>query len=212
VQQLGAHEQAPDLPGYTAAGARAARNSDISFGQPLEACVSVWMATLYHRIPLLRPNLKRVGVGYEGDIVVADLISGMEGAVNASVVYPGDGQTQVPTEFGAEIPNPIPPNAPRPAGYPITLQFPTFGPQAGNVRAALVGADGKAVAFHLSDPERPATSFTQQNTICLIPISSFAPGMVYTVKVMARVGDGDILKTWRFTTRPVEAASAVGAK
>lgn len=212
VQRLGAHAQSPDLPGYTTAGAKAARNSDISFGRPPEACVGAWMATLYHRVPLLRPNLKRVGVGYEGDIVVADLISGMEGEVNASVVYPGDGQTQVPMEFGAEIPSPVPPNAPGPAGYPITLQFPTFGPQAANVRAELVDDHGKDVAFHLSDPEHPATFFTQQNTVCLIPVGSFAPGTVYTVKVMARVGDGEILKTWRFTTRPIETAPVVEAE
>ncbi|MCI0524515.1 MAG: CAP domain-containing protein [Acidobacteria bacterium] len=171
VRELGAHAQSPDLPGYTEAGARAARNSVISFSQSPEGCVSDWLATFYHRAPLLRPNLKRVGVGKEGAIVVADVVTGLEGEENTSVAYPADGQTQVPTEFGDEIPHPAPPNAPRPAGYPITPQFPPFGPQAAGVKAELTDAAGKSVAFHLSDPERPATFFTQQNTICLIPLT-----------------------------------------
>jgi uncharacterized protein YkwD len=63
VQGLGVHQEDAGLPGATPAGAKAGRASVIAvLADPLDSADS-WLATLYHRIPLLDPGLKRVGYG-----------------------------------------------------------------------------------------------------------------------------------------------------
>ncbi len=208
VQGLGSHTELPHLPGYTEEGKRAAENSDISYGSGLSACVDNWMATFYHRIPILRPNLKRIGIGSEGAIVVADIISGIDGEADAAVAYPAAGQSNVPTHFGIEIPDPVPARATRPAGYPITLLFPTFGAELANVRARFVDDAGKNVAFHLSDPQRPATGFPQQNAVCLIPEKPLSMSKTYTVTVTASLDGQEFRKSWSFST--IRSSPALG--
>ena len=64
LQGLGGHDESPALAGFSEAGRAAAKASAVAYGlgDPLDA-VDGWMATLYHRVPLLDPNLKRVGFG-----------------------------------------------------------------------------------------------------------------------------------------------------
>ena len=200
AQGLGAHVELEELPGYTAEGAKAATTSNIFWGRDIAGSVDLWMAGLYHRIPFLRPNLKRIGLGYEGEVVVLDVISGDAGYDYASVAYPGDGQANVPTEFGVEIPNPLPKGAPSAAGYPITLQFPLVAKVMG-VEADLIDSGGAKIEFHLSDPERPATSFPQQNAICLIPAKPLAANTTYKVSIKANVDGREVRKSWSFSTR-----------
>ncbi|HEY7153900.1 MAG TPA: CAP domain-containing protein, partial [Gemmataceae bacterium] len=61
---LAVHREDMDLPGATAEGARAAKESVIAVVLDPRTCVEGWMATLYHRIPILAPNLERVGFGH----------------------------------------------------------------------------------------------------------------------------------------------------
>jgi len=53
-----------ELPGATPEGARAAKESVIATLLDPQICVENWMATLYHRVPVLTANLERVGFGY----------------------------------------------------------------------------------------------------------------------------------------------------
>ncbi len=63
VQGLGIHEEDETLPGYTKEGQKAGKVSVIAvLPGPAEA-MEMWVATLYHRIPLLNPALKKVGYG-----------------------------------------------------------------------------------------------------------------------------------------------------
>jgi uncharacterized protein YkwD len=83
VQGLGIHEQDKRLPGATPEGAKAGKGSVIAIiSDPVES-VDGWMATLYHRVPLLDPRLKRIGYGQElvvnrGWVTVLDADSGRE--------------------------------------------------------------------------------------------------------------------------------------
>jgi uncharacterized protein YkwD len=199
AQGLGAHVEREELPGYTAEGSKAAGTSNIFWGRDIAGSVDLWMGGLYHRIPFLRPNLKRIGLGYEGEVVVLDVISGVGGSDMDSVAYPADGQASVPTEFGGDTPNPLPTDAPRRAGYPITLQFPLLAKVEG-VQADLIDLQGAKIEFHLSDPERPATSFPQQSTICLIPTKPLAGKTTYLVSIKANVDGREVRKSWSFST------------
>jgi hypothetical protein len=63
VQGLGMHNEDPALPGSTPEGARVGKKGTIaSVSEPL-LVVDGWVGTFYHRIPLLAPDLKRVGFG-----------------------------------------------------------------------------------------------------------------------------------------------------
>ena len=61
---LGAHDEDLSLPGASEEGANRGKASDIAIGDqtPLHG-IDQWLATLYHRVPILEPNLKSVGYG-----------------------------------------------------------------------------------------------------------------------------------------------------
>ena len=148
----------------------------------LGVAIDGWMAGMYHRRPMLDPQLERIGVGYarlpDGKLTAA---LRFENATrrngNWPVAYPADKQSDVPLDYGAEYPNPIPNHGT--GGYPITLQFPPFDKVTG-VSAKLTDATGNPVEFFLSDPEHPATSFGQFGVICLIPKQSLQAQHAYT--------------------------------
>lgn len=203
LEGLKAHHEAEDLPGYTPEGAKAGAASDIGFGQRPSEVVDGWNGTLYHRLPLLRPSLKRVGAGSIaggkwGHVSTIDVISAVEGESSGIVAYPPDKATNIPLAFCRELPNPIPSGKPEDAGFPITLTF--YGGTITGVEATLA-RDGKDVACWMSCPEKPATDFPQQDTICLIPRSNLASGTTYTVSVRCSKDGEAFERTWSFTTR-----------
>jgi hypothetical protein len=177
----------------------------------LGVAIDVWMAGMYHRRPMLDPQLERIGVGY------ARLPDGMLTAAlrfeNATrrrggwpVAYPADKQIDVPLDYGAEIPNPIPNRGT--GGYAITLQFPPFDKVTG-VSAKLTDATGNPVEFFLSDPEHPATSFGQFGVICLIPKQSLQAQHAYSVRIDAIWKGKPGTWKWSFSTvslRGIEAS------
>ncbi len=211
---LNAHQQRPRLRGASAAGAACGKAADLFFGvSDLEVAVHGWMATLYHRRPILSPTLERIGVGYaklrDGSYMAALMfVDGYSVDVSSKwpVAYPADNQGQVPLDFGEEFPNPVPGGGR--AGYPVTLQFPPYDKVTG-VRATLVDKSGKAVAFHLSDPEHPAmASFGQWGVVSLIPKLPLNPNSRYAARVDATWNGKPGTWRWSFTTialRPVDA-------
>src|SRR6516164_2056134 len=115
-------------------------------------------------------------------------------------------EADVPLDYGAESPNPIPNHGT--GGYPITLQFPPFDKVTG-VSAKLSDANGQPVEFFLSDPEHPATSFGQFGVICLIPKQSLQAQHAYRVWIDATWKGKPGTWTWSFSTvslRRIEAS------
>jgi uncharacterized protein YkwD len=81
LASLDPHNEDPKLPGYSAAGRKAARASVINTLAP-EGAVDNWIATLYHRHSLLDPRVKAIGCGFAKDgkggwISVLDARSGI---------------------------------------------------------------------------------------------------------------------------------------
>jgi uncharacterized protein YkwD len=60
---LGMHNEKKDLPGYTPEGERAGQASDIATGTDPFSGAEFWINSLYHRIPILDPKLRRIGCG-----------------------------------------------------------------------------------------------------------------------------------------------------
>jgi hypothetical protein len=203
VQGLRAHEENEKLEGYSKEGARVAKKSIIHFAAPSRA-IDGWMATFYHRMPLLQPKLKEVGIGYFSEearhVCCVDCITGLTGEdVKDVVVYPGEGQRGVPVSFGPEIPNPLPAEHKGAAGFPITIYF-TRKQKITNVEVKVLGPNDANVSCFVSTPESPATSFFQWNTLCAIPKQSFATGTPYQVELSCKVNGKPYSRSWRFTT------------
>ncbi|MGL4551448.1 MAG: hypothetical protein ACRC33_09700, partial [Gemmataceae bacterium] len=81
TQGLNVHDEDKGLPGYTEAGQKAGKGSVIAIISEPADSVGVWMGTLYHRLPLLDPGVKRVGYGQRqhptrGWVTVLDSTSG----------------------------------------------------------------------------------------------------------------------------------------
>ena len=202
------HTEDPKLEGYSKAGEVSGKASDIHYVEPAEA-VDGFMASLYHRIPLLNADLQKVGLGYvKGTanppwVCCIDVLTGLPplGDDKAKVVmYPADGQKDVPLEFGGERPTPIPEDKDGKAGYPVTATFREIVTVTA-ATATLKDAAGVEVPVWLSTPEKSVQPQGQRNTVALIAQDPLKPGMTYIVAVEAKV-DGKVWKkTWKFTTR-----------
>jgi uncharacterized protein YkwD len=226
VAGLGAHDEDPNLPGFSEEGRKAGKASDIAIGDhgPLDG-IDAWMATLYHRVPLLEPNLKAVGYGCArarrlGWVAVMNVSAGKDRTLPRPhpVFYPAPDQAGVPLHFpaGGEEPNPIPDSTAGRAGFPVTAFFPETAPLK-SASAVLTDPAGKEVAVWFSTPEVPANpKFIkhQGNTVCLIPRDPLKPNTTYHVVMRGRQGDKPWDKEWRFTTAsggptPAQAAQEV---
>jgi hypothetical protein len=210
LQGLNPHTQRPKLPGATPAGAACAKAADLFPGvSDLVGAVDAWMAGIYHRRPMLDPALTKVGFGYakldDGSYMAALVFAKSKSSSSGwPVAYPANDQTDLPLEYGAEIPNPIPNNGR--GGYAVTLQFPPFDEVTG-VKATL--SKGKqSVPFYLSDPEHPATSFGQYGVVSVIPKQTLDPSTTYVVRIDATWKGKANTWSWKFTTLGLRTVDA----
>ena len=205
TEGLGLHAEDAKLPGYTKEGERAGKASVIFLGLEGTAAVEGWIGSLFHRIPLLQSRLKKVGYGLARGgpakvTVVLDATNGLGVGKDApAVLYPAEGQKDVPLVFSVEIPDPIPESDDKKAGYPLTAIF-GEGSLVKDVKAILKDASGKEVPFWLSTPEKPAHKDYQRNTVGLIPKEPLQQIATYTATVSARVNGKAWTKTWSFLT------------
>jgi uncharacterized protein YkwD len=203
VQGLKAHNEDMALPGSTSAGSKAGRSSDIAWGSGAAGSVDAWMASLYHRIPILRPELTKVGAGYMagtqyGNVCVLDVLTHLEGDQGPrEVLYPADNLTGVPLRFGNETPDPVPAGG-KPAGFSITCTG--FHESELEAAGATLEKGSSAVACHLSTPQKPAANWPQDNTICLIPKSPLEAGATYKATFTFTKDGTKVTKVVTFTT------------
>lgn len=205
TQGLGLHAEDAKLPGYTREGERAGKASVIYLGREGSDAVEGWMGSLFHRIPLLQSRLKKIGYGLARGgpaqvTVVLDATNGLGAGKDAPVVlYPAEGQKEVPLSFTPEIPDPIPWALGRKAGYPVTAIF-SEGALVKDVKASLKDGAGKELAAWVSSPEQPAAADFQRNSVGLIPKEPLRPATTYTATISARVTGKAWLRTWSFVT------------
>jgi hypothetical protein len=201
-----AHEEYPDKEGFTTEGALAGTRGVIAPGSSsAKDAVDAWMGTFYHRLPLLDPGLQRVGWSMDMGFAVLDVASMVAPTeVPTSVVWPHDGQRDVPTRFRPELPNPVPDADQSEWGYPVTLQV--FAPEAVkyglDVQVRLHEGDvkGAEVDCHFSSPSKPTNPIlAPENAFCLIPKAPLKPSTLYTAVATWPAG-GKTLR-WSFRTK-----------
>lgn len=206
VKDLSAHDEYEELHGYTRAGANAGGNSVISFGNPDHA-INHLMATFYHRISLIDPNLKRVGYGYvryngrKNAVTVIDVRSGNSySRYIECVAYPADGQKNIPRLFQNEIPAPFKDIDAWTLGYPVTF---TFHRNINIDSVKITFTSGKQyVPFYFSTPDNPGAAGKdyQQNTICVVSRRYLSSKTKYTVTLNCLANDSLFIKKISFTT------------
>jgi uncharacterized protein YkwD len=209
---LKAHDETLTLPGASEEGKKAGLKSNIAIGgyDPLDG-VDAWMATLYHRVPIVEPNLERVGFACvhgrrQGWVTVLNVVSGVaKGPRPFPVFYPADSQMDVQLNFpnDGETPNPIPDDKTGKAGYPITASFPpTMAPV--NAIGKLTDSQGKEVLCWFSSPEKVANpkyeAKRQSATICMIPKEPLKPNATFHVHLQGQLDGKAWEKKWKFTT------------
>jgi len=183
-------------------------------GDPVDS-IDAWIATVFHRFPILEPYNHYAGYGYHsGPPVAMDVIDFGAGptagglwisAAPFPLAYPADGQTDVPTGWnGAELPNPLPPGVQGPVGYPFTLQ--AVGGKMTVVHAELRTATGERVRTH---PNPPAC--VAGRCLALMALEPLTEYTGYVVAARGDVGGVPFDDNWHFTTGSTPATVISGS-
>jgi tetratricopeptide (TPR) repeat protein len=204
----GIHTEDPSLPGFVGAqpldrdrhfGYGGSRGDEvITHVLTPSSSIADWVDSVFHRYPLADRETSVVGYGEARigvlSIGVMDFGLVQPGSGDA-VAYPSADQTNVPAAFiDNEVPDPLPQGAPKPAGYPVTLQL--GGAQKLTVTTGrLLGPDGQEVPSYTLNPGNQVTA-TQWG---LIPHSPLKPGARYTAEVVGTADGKDFSKRWSFT-------------
>ncbi len=196
------HLEIPGFRNYTDQGDAAARASAICWGSPADA-VDGLMSEVFRRVPVLHPALERIGVGLmQRQVAVIDMQSGVtDPDVDRVVVFPVPDQTDVPTRFATETPDPLPPGSSGTAGYPVTLTQYDGERKITEATATLVDGKGKPVEAYLLTPETPSDPGRPLNTVALVPIRELAGATTYTATVKCKMQGVPFEQTWSFTTK-----------
>jgi hypothetical protein len=214
-----AHEEYSDRPGFDPAGGWAGTHSVIFPGvKDGRAALDGWMATFYHRLPLLEPGVVRIGFALEGGTAVLDsgsfvrehdsiYVADCDRRENWCILWPPDGAKDVPTRYSAELPQPVPGEDETKMGYPVTLQLTRrFSEARPDLELALRsgGANGAEVACWWSTPTQPTNpKLAPDSGWCLIPKAPLQPGAQYTVTGRARwsiATPKEVALAWSFRT------------
>lgn len=209
-----AHEEYADKEGFTVEGQWAGTHSVIAWGdlEDYKEGVDLWMGSFYHRLPLTDPGVLRLGWGQEGIYMVMDM-SSLAAPYDKpyTVLWPADGQKDVPTAFaGDELPNPVPEieNEAEVLGYPITIQTNPVNDKGETVDIVMKLFDGKnEVPCWFSSPTKPSNpELAPSGAWCLIPKAPLKLKTEYKVWSEWRLG-GDRVTTsaasileWTFKT------------
>jgi hypothetical protein len=84
--------------------------------------VGQWLDSVWHRIPIFSSEVDQAGYGKSGRCDTMDFALSTDSAEIRNLLYPFDGQTNIPRSFsGRESPEPPAPPQGWPSGYPVTL-------------------------------------------------------------------------------------------
>jgi len=214
------HGEEKAKPGYTAEGAAAGRRSCLSETNPRSA-VTMFYATLFHRLPLMHPGTSAIGIGASKRYSAIDGLTRKKARRwQYPVVVPAPNTFAHPTHFAPELPR-AHPDGMR-CGFPITMTFDRGRITA--VKATLHRRLGKRerkakriaeerVALLVSWPGHPANPKRPDNkhTICLIPKKPLHAMHTYRVNVRYALDGEPTERTWSFNTGRAGPAPVVAA-
>ena len=176
----------------------------VSVGYGPEAAVDGWVNSVYHRLPFTSPELVETGFGQEDRYSSMTFVAPFPYTKATSVLYPVDGQVDVPTAFNSdqEVPDPAPDATY--VGPPITVSvgatsMPGTDQNPFNLQlseASLEGPDGEVGLITLLPDDDPNLLYG----LALIPEEPLSPDSEYTLKIAYTWAGGDEDLETTFTT------------
>jgi hypothetical protein len=176
----------------------------MAFVNSPQGAVDTWMNSIWHRVPIIDPWTTHLGYGNSTNCDTIDFGRGTTPApANTVVVYPYDGQTNVPTAFNGQYEGPMPPTPPSgwPSSGPISVSA-----QKIVVSEHVLMKDGDPTPIeHVwldSVAEIVAADMRRQltNVVFMYANLPFAANTKYRVKIAGSYTGGALSKEWTFTT------------
>jgi hypothetical protein len=177
----------------------------MAFVNSAQGSVDTWVNSIWHRTPILDPWTTHLGYGNSAKCDTIDFGRGTTGApMTTFVVYPYDGQVNVPVSFNGQYEGPMPP-APA-TGWPssgpisihaqkvlITEHVLTLDGDAAPIEHVWLDVNASIVAMEM---RRSLT-----NVAFMYANAPFTPNTKYRVKVSGTYAGGmPLAKEWTFTT------------
>jgi hypothetical protein len=173
----------------------------LSYGDSPARAIPGWLVTPFHRIPMLDPWTTDMGWGGAPGCDLIDFGRG-ERAVpdDRVVIFPYDGQVDVPTSFnGLEAPMPPPPAGGFPSSYPISIYA-----KGMSITKHVLTRDGDTTPIeHLwLDEDSPEVGGLRSyfTTTALLYGAPFEANTTYRVRVSGTYVGGPLNLEWTFTT------------
>lgn len=204
------HYQDSTKPGYTELGAATGPSANVGGGTAsLYDNTRRWMASVYHRFPVLEPYVKEIGFNYTSPVACLYMKTDDEQFFvdYEPIPFPAPDQTDAFYEFiGYENPDPLSghvsnPDSEYPVGTVVSLQFHS-SQEIESMHAEVRDAGGNALYGWKrlpNDSNDPNRSY-QRNAITYILRDQLGRGQTYTATFSGIVDGEAYSKTWDFTT------------
>lgn len=165
--------------------------------------IDTWVNSVWHRIPLLDPWTGDMGYGSSNTAEGCDTIdfgnSAMGVPATTVLVYPYDGQLNVPTAFNGQYEGPMPPAPPSgwPSASPITLYARML-----NITEHVLTKDGDTTPIEHTwiTGSDPMWGNYLRTSVFMYAHMPFAANTKYRVTMKGSSQAGPLDKTWTFTT------------
>ena len=169
--------------------------------------IDLFVNTVYHRLRLLDPDLKKIGYGSyksaEKTIHVFDFgyLGEEDEKLNwEKIVYPQNETTEIKISWsGNENPDPFPIGTIKPMGSPVSIMFKKQIKKV--LKSEIIDEKGTPVNCFVITPETDLNN-KQLNTIVLVPKEVLDINTRYTVNIKVKIGKDQEQKdyTWSFVT------------
>jgi uncharacterized protein YkwD len=162
--------------------------------------VQQWLDSVWHRIPILSPDVNQAGYGRFGRCDTMDFGYGGQSNAGRNLVYPRENQTDVPRSFsGRESPEPPPPPAGWPSGYPVTL----YAAGLTAITEHSIKVDGSDESIdHIWLPPGDARAYNLLvDEFMMYTFKPLTPGTRYRVRIAGTQNGAPAVFDWTFTTR-----------
>ena len=151
----------------------------------------------YHRLGLMHPHAVVAGWGH-ADIgghtaTVGVIVFDFAPAALERVRSPAAGQRVTGSWAGEESPDPLPPGASRPVGYPVMVVY-SNAAQVDLRSAKLTDASGRDIAVSV------VPQIYEPDYAAVVPTAPLAPDTRYRVRLELSVGGSDVVEEWEFET------------
>jgi len=178
----------------------------VSMGYDPVGAIDGWVGSVYHRIPFTSPQLVEVGFGQDGVYSSMATVAPYPIPVHDAVLYPADGQVDVPTTFDSdtEWPDPAPQHGV--VGYPISVSVGTSATTSSSnnpydvtvIEAEVTGPDGVLDVLTL----QPAYDDGMYNMVALLPTTPLTASTTYDVYIVLSWGGQEDIISGSFQTAP----------